>query len=258
MRFVVVIPARYGSTRLAGKPLAELAGRPMVAHVWERACRAGADEVVVATDDARVAEAMDGLGAEVAMTDAAHASGTDRVEEVACQRGWADERIVVNVQGDEPLIPPELIHQVAELLSEDSRAGMATLSEPIGDPADLFRSSVVKVVNDIEGRAIYFSRAPIPWARDAFGSGPEGGRPTRLPNAAVWRRHLGVYAYRAGLLREFVAWPPAPLEVVEGLEQLRALYHGVAIRIADACRASPPGVDTLEDLERVRAALDGR
>ncbi len=251
MSFAVVIPARYGSSRLPGKPLADIGGRPMLAHVWTRACRSEADEVIVATDDARVADAARELGASVELTSADHPSGTDRVEEVARARGWADERIVVNVQGDEPLLPPALIDQVAGLLEDSPQAGMATLAEPIADAADVFRSSVVKVVADAGGNALYFSRAPLPWDREAFAAGP----PASLPSPGLWRRHLGIYAYRARLLHDFVAWSPAPLERVEALEQLRVLHHGETIRLADALEPCPGGVDTPEDLERVRRTL---
>lgn len=253
MTFKVVIPARYGSSRLPGKPLLEIAGRPMFAHVYERACASAAAEVVIATDDARIEAAARAIGAEVVMTSAQHPSGTDRLQEVAQRKGWADDCIVVNVQGDEPLIPPELINQVAANLAAAPQAGMATLAEPLADATQLFNPNIVKLVRDVQGHALYFSRAPMPWARDAFAADR-----TQLPAAeALYLRHLGIYAYRVAFLHAYVAWPPAALEQLEALEQLRALYHGVKIHVDVAALALPPGVDTAEDLERVRALLAG-
>lgn len=252
MSFTVVIPARYASSRLAGKPLADIAGKPMIQHVHERACRSAAQRVVVATDDDRIRQACEGFGAEVVMTSPDHASGTDRLEEVARYLGLAEDARVINVQGDEPLIPPALIDQVAGSLRAYPDAGIATLCEPIVSAEALFDANVVKVVRDIDGFAHYFSRAPMPWARDAW-SGGEGAMP--LPEGGSYFRHIGIYGYRAGLLHRFVAWPPAPTEQLESLEQLRALYHGVRIHVAEACERPPAGVDTAADLERVRAWL---
>lgn len=254
MSFHVVIPARMHSTRLPGKPLIDLAGKPMIARVVEQARRSGADRVVVATDDDRVAQAAEGAGAEAALTRADHPSGSDRVMEVAASRGWRDEAIVVNVQGDEPLIPPTVIDQVAALPHVPyTDCGVATLCEPIADAADLFDPNVVKVVADRSGRALYFSRAPIPWSREAFAR----GRPAALRDGP-WQRHVGIYAYRVRALREFVAWPPSPLEELEALEQLRLLDHGRHIAIAAAVAPVPSGVDTPADVERMRAALAER
>ena len=246
MSFKIVIPARYASTRLPGKPLADLGGVPMVLRVRERAAASGAGEVVVATDDARVAAAVRAAGADLVMTSPDHPSGTDRLAEVATCRGWDDEAVVVNVQGDEPLIPPAVIDQVAANLAAAPAASMATLAEPIVTTAALRDPNVVKVVTDTAGLALYFSRAPVPWPRDGW---PE------VPAAGPWRRHIGIYACRAGLLRRFVRWPPAALERIEMLEQLRVLAAGERIHVADACAAVPGGVDTPADLARVRALL---
>ena len=248
--FIVVIPARYASSRLPGKPLAEIAGEPMVAHVWRQACQSGAARVVVATDDARIADAMAPCGAEVVMTAAEHLSGTDRLAEVAERLELADESVLVNAQGDEPLIPPVLIDQVAERLFDDPEASIATLAEPIADVEALFNPNVVKVVRALSGRALYFSRAPIPWDRDAFTK-----RPTLLETDA-WLRHIGIYAYRASFLAEYRDWQPSPLERLEQLEQLRALHYGHVIQVALARVPNPAGVDTAEDLARVRALLE--
>jgi 3-deoxy-manno-octulosonate cytidylyltransferase (CMP-KDO synthetase) len=248
--FIAVIPARYASTRLPGKPLLEIAGEPMVTHVWRRARQSAASRVVVATDDARIREALAPCGAEVVMTRADHPSGTDRLAEVAERLGLADEAVLVNVQGDEPLIPPTLIDQVARRLFDDPEASIATLAEPISDVETLFNPNVVKVVRALSGRALYFSRAPIPWDREAFAARPE------WLETDAWLRHIGLYAYRAGFLADYRDWPPAPLEQLEQLEQLRALQHGHAIQVALAAAPNPPGVDTLEDLARVRERLD--
>jgi 3-deoxy-manno-octulosonate cytidylyltransferase (CMP-KDO synthetase) len=246
----VVIPARFASTRLPGKPLQDIAGKPMIQHVWEQACKSSAQQVVVATDDPRIVEVCAGFGARVLLTRADHNSGTDRLAEVASQLGLAADAIVVNVQGDEPLIPPAIIDQVAANLAAHPEAGMATLAEPIEDVTALFNPNVVKVSSDSNGLALTFSRAPLPWARDALAQ----DRNT-LPEGVPYRRHIGIYAYRAGFLHDFVAWGPCLLEDTECLEQLRALWHGVRIHVADALQSPPAGVDTLEDLERVRRLL---
>lgn len=252
MGYKVVIPARYGSSRLPGKPLLEIAGRPMVAHVVERARQSAAEEVIVATDDARIEAAARAIGAEVVLTSPDHPSGTDRLQEVARLRGWRDDTIVVNVQGDEPLIPPAVIDQVAANLAARPMAGIATLAEPLREAAQLFNPNIVKLVRGADDCALYFSRAPMPWARDAFARDR-----TVLPPEALYYRHLGIYAYRVAFLHDYVAWPPALIEQVEALEQLRALYHGVKIHVDVAAVELPPGVDTAEDLERVRALLAG-
>ncbi|WP_206046861.1 3-deoxy-manno-octulosonate cytidylyltransferase [Mangrovimicrobium sediminis] len=249
MSFAVVIPARYASTRLPGKPLLDIAGKPMIQRVWEQARATGAEQVIVATDDARIEEACRTFGAAVCMTDPAHPSGTDRLQEVAAKQGWGDDQIVVNVQGDEPLLPPALVAQVAGNLAAHPAAAIATLCEPIAGREELVNPNAVKVVFDVNGMALYFSRATVPWPRDAFAAGGEG-----MP-AGQWFRHIGIYAYRVGFLHRFVGWSPAPLEQLEQLEQLRALYRGERIHVAPACEHVPPGVDTQADLDAVRARL---
>lgn len=252
MSFRVVIPARFGSSRLPGKPLLDIAGKPMVVHVYERALLSAASEVVVATDDVRIAEALCDYNAPVVMTRADHPSGTDRLQEVATLRGWQADDIVVNVQGDEPLIPPSVINQVAANLAGAAAAGMATLAEPLQDAEQLFNPNIVKLVRDVNGFALYFSRAPMPWARDTFAHDRSQLPPEAL---ALYLRHLGIYAYRVGFLHDYVSWPPAAIEQLESLEQLRALYQGVRIHVDIANADLPPGVDTQADLDRVRAIL---
>ena len=249
--FTVVIPARYGSSRFPGKPLKVIAGKPMVQLVWEQARKSSAQRVVVATDDVRIFEACQAFGAEVLMTRDDHNSGTDRLAEVAAQLGLAADAIVVNVQGDEPMIPPAVIDQVASNLAAHPEAGISTLAEPIDDVAALFNPNVVKVSSDINGLALTFSRAPLPWARDALAANRD-----ELPAGVPLRRRIGIYAYRAGFLHDFVSWGPCMLENTENLEQLRALWNGVRIHVADALEAPPAGVDTPEDLERVRRLLE--
>ncbi|SDW00497.1 3-deoxy-manno-octulosonate cytidylyltransferase (CMP-KDO synthetase) [Pseudomonas syringae] len=249
--FTVVIPARYGSSRFPGKPLKLIAGKPMVQLVWEQARKSSAERVVIATDDARIVEACQAFGAEVLLTRDDHNSGTDRLAEVATQLGLAADAIVVNVQGDEPMIPPAVIDQVASNLAAHPEAGISTLAEPIDDVTALFNPNVVKVSTDINGLALTFSRAPLPWARDALARSKD-----ELPAGVPYRRHIGIYAYRAGFLHDFVSWGPCWLENTESLEQLRALWNGVRIHVADALEAPPGGVDTPEDLERVRRLLE--
>jgi 3-deoxy-manno-octulosonate cytidylyltransferase (CMP-KDO synthetase) len=251
--FRAVIPARYASTRLPGKPLADIGGRPMIQHVHERVAASGAAEVIVATDDVRVEAACRAFGADVQMTAATHISGTDRLAEVASRRGWSDTDVVVNVQGDEPLLPPALVSQAAALLATDRAADIATLGTPIESLEEFLDPAVVKLVRRADGRALYFSRAPIPWHRD----GAVGGVSTQTVFAGAWR-HLGLYAYRVGALQRLAAASPAPLELAEKLEQLRALHLGMAIIVGEAAERPGPGVDTPEDLERVRDALSGR
>ena len=249
LAFTVVIPARYGSSRLPGKPLLDIAGEPMIAHVWRRASQSGASRVVVATDDARIQAALKPYGAEVVMTRQDHASGTDRLAEVADQLALDEAELVVNVQGDEPLIPPALIDQVAKRLADDDEASIATLAEPITDVDALFNPNVVKVVRSFQGRALYFSRAPIPWDREQFSAPPV------LLGTDAWLRHIGLYAYRVSFLHAYCDWPASSLEQLEQLEQLRALQNGHVIQVALACEVNPAGVDTAEDLDRVRALL---
>lgn len=248
--FRVVIPARYASTRLPGKALLPMAGKPMIQWVHERAGRSRASEIFVATDDVRISHAAESFGAQVVMTAATHASGTDRIAEVARTREWAPSDIVVNVQGDEPLIPPALIDQVAGLLVTNTEAHMATLGSPLTHLEQLLDPNVVKVVADVTGRALYFSRAPIPWNRD---SAP-GGLASQT-NFSGARRHVGIYAYRVGALLRLAALAPTPLEQAEKLEQLRALENGFEIRVADAVEPPGPDVNTSEDVNRVVARL---
>ncbi|WP_111641910.1 3-deoxy-manno-octulosonate cytidylyltransferase [Marinimicrobium alkaliphilum] len=252
MSFYVVIPARYASTRLPGKPLKLIAGKPMIQHTYERACQSGAAAVVVATDDIRIAEAVEAFGGRVCMTSAEHHSGTDRLQEVATTLVLPEDAIVVNVQGDEPLIPPSVIDQVAANLAAHPAASMATLCEPLSSLADFQNPNVVKVVADERGHALYFSRAPIPWPRDHFAQAAVDELPQGLPA----RRHIGLYAYRVALLNRFVRWPQAALERWEALEQLRVLAAGEAIHIELASAPVPGGVDTPEDLARIQTYLE--
>jgi 3-deoxy-manno-octulosonate cytidylyltransferase (CMP-KDO synthetase) len=246
MQFIVVIPARYGSTRLPGKPLRDIAGQPMIQRVWQQACKSAAARVVIATDDSRIEAAALKFGAEVCMTSADHVSGTDRLQEVAQLLELADSQILVNVQGDEPLIPPSVINQVAANLEANIQAGVATLCEPVNTVEDFCNASVVKLVADAEGLARYFSRAPIPWPRDQFADNSNA-----MPEPNIARRHIGIYAYRVAELTRFVGWPVAPTEQAESLEQLRFIWNSVAIHVADALESVPPGVDTEEDLQKV-------
>ena len=252
MAFTVVIPARFASTRLPGKPLLDIAGRPMIQYVVERACQSDAQRVVVATDDEGIADTVAGFGGEALMTAADHPSGTDRIEEVSRLLELDEDALVVNVQGDEPLVPPAVIDQVAANLAANPVAGIATLCEPVSSSEDFFNPNIVKVVTDKAGFALYFSRAPIPWDRDGFAGDTEAAP---VPSRA--RRHLGIYAYRVSLLRRFVGWEPADLEQTESLEQLRAMANGARIHVADAVATVPPGVDTAADLEAVRAIIEG-
>ena len=251
MGFHVVIPARFASTRLPGKPLADIAGQPMVVRVATAARRAKADGVWVATDDERIAAAVRHHGFDAVMTRADHASGTDRIAEVADQLSWDDADIVVNVQGDEPLLDPTLIEAVAAALRGDPDAAMATAAHPLRTAAEFFNPNVVKVVCDVRGRALYFSRAPIPWDRDHFADGRDA-----LPSDFPAQRHIGLYAYRVSFLRRFGQLAACPLERFEALEQLRALWHGYPIQVVSIDHPPAAGVDTPEDLERVRRLFD--
>lgn len=245
--FIVAIPARYASTRLPGKPLRALAGQPMVVRVAQRALQAGATQVIVATDDQRIADALAGQGVEVCMTRPDHASGSDRLAECAAYYGWSPETIVVNLQGDEPFAPAAGIREVARALAEDD-APMATLATPISDVHELFDPNTVKLVRSTHGRALYFSRAPIPWARDAFSVNKDV-----LPEDLPFLRHIGIYAYRAGFLQQYASLPRTSLEQAESLEQLRVLEHGFAIAVRLTPEPFPPGIDTEADLQRAEA-----
>lgn len=235
----IIIPARYASTRLPGKPLADVCGKPLIQHVYERARESGADTVTIATDDERIRAAAEAFGATVCMTSATHASGTDRIGEVIARQRLNPHEVVVNLQGDEPLMPPGLIRQVADALARDPAAAVATAAHAVTDTEALHNPNVVKVVCDARGYALYFSRAPIPWA-------------DKTAHRARVQRHIGLYAYRAGFVARFCTWPPSPLEETERLEQLRALWYGERIIVCEADRAPESGVDTPADLERVR------
>jgi 3-deoxy-manno-octulosonate cytidylyltransferase (CMP-KDO synthetase) len=250
MSFRIVIPARYASSRFPGKPLALLAGRPMLQWVHERARGSGASEVIIATDDARIEQVARGFGATVMLTAAHHASGTDRIAEVAKRAGWDDDSIVVNLQGDEPLMPVALLAQVAQLLALHPAAALATLCAPIARLEEFLDPNVVKVVSGEGGRALYFSRAPIPWSRDGAPAGIGSQR-----DCALAQRHIGLYAYRVGALRRLAALPVGDLEDCEKLEQLRALQAGMEIRIAAAVEVPGPDVNAPEDLPRASARL---
>jgi 3-deoxy-manno-octulosonate cytidylyltransferase (CMP-KDO synthetase) len=252
MAYIIVIPARYGSSRLPGKPLLDIHGKSLVQRVWEQAKLSSASRVVIATDDERIRATAQGFGAQVCMTSASHPSGTDRLQEVAAQLRLPADAILVNVQGDEPLIPPQVIDQVADNLARFPHAGIATLCEKIHDVADLINPNVVKVVRDAQEMALYFSRAPVPFPRDAFAQSRQ-----KMPGEGDWYRHIGIYAYRTSFLHQFVTWLTAPQENLECLEQLRALHNGIAIHVAQSCQAVPAGVDTLHDLEQVRSLLSG-
>ncbi|HIF9139063.1 TPA: 3-deoxy-manno-octulosonate cytidylyltransferase [Photobacterium damselae] len=247
MSFTVIIPARYQSTRLPGKPLADIGGKPMVQWVYEQACKSGADKVIVATDDQRVFDAVQAFGGEVCITRSDHQSGTERLAEVVEKYNLADDHIVVNVQGDEPLIPDTIIRQVADNLAHKN-APMATLAVEIDHEDEVFNPNAVKVVTDKDGYAMYFSRASIPWDRDHFAQ-----QPAQIHHNLL--RHIGIYAYRAGFINTYINWQPTALEQIEALEQLRVLWYGEKIHVDVAIDAPPAGVDTPEDLEKVRALI---
>ncbi|HEY3300660.1 MAG TPA: 3-deoxy-manno-octulosonate cytidylyltransferase [Methylophilaceae bacterium] len=247
MSFKIVIPARYGSSRLPAKPLLDIAGAPMVIRVVEQAIKSGADEIVVATDHIEILEVVQGLGYQAMMTRQDHASGTDRIAEVAQALGWAKDEIVVNVQGDEPLIEPALIRDVAQNLASHPQAAIATACHTIHDKQAMFNPNIVKVVFDKHGYAMYFSRAPIPYARDAFASQQD------IPEHMVVHRHIGIYAYKVDFLNAYSGLPQSAIEQYEALEQLRALWHGYKISVFEADSAPATGVDTEADLATVRS-----
>ncbi len=244
--FNIVIPARYASQRLPGKPLCDIAGKPMIQHVYERAKSSGAKEVIIATDDERVATAAKNFGGTVCMTSTDHRSGTDRIAEVIAIRGYKDEEVIVNMQGDEPLMPPTLLTEAASLC-QSTKADIVTAAEWIHHAEEIFNPNVVKVLLDEKGYALYFSRAPIPWDRNHF---PNGMASKKLDNK-IYRRHIGLYAYRAGFVKDYVSWPQSQLEKTESLEQLRALEQGKKIYVFDVNCDPGFGVDTEEDLEKV-------
>lgn len=249
MSFKIIIPARYASSRLPGKPLLDIGGKPMIQHVYDRACESDADAVIIATDDERIAASASAFGADVCMTGVQHRSGTDRLAEVAQARSFADDDIVINVQGDEPCLPALLINQVAADLAQHTEADMASLFSRIKQEKQVFDPNVVKVVMDGSGYALYFSRAPIPWMRDHFNK--EAALPPELPHY----RHIGLYGYRASFLKHYAELTPCLLETEESLEQLRALFHGKKIHMTEALISTGHGVDTEADLVAVREIL---
>jgi 3-deoxy-manno-octulosonate cytidylyltransferase (CMP-KDO synthetase) len=250
MNFKVVIPARYASTRLPGKPLLSIAGKPMIQHVYERAAGSGAEQVVIATDDDRIAAVARAFSAEVYVTSGQHNSGTERIAEVVRSYAWKQDTIVVNLQGDEPCMPAALLTQVAQDMNAHADASVTTLATRVDDRNRLFDPHIVKVVTDVAGYALYFSRAPIPWHRDEFAVGSPG-----LPVDTPFLRHIGLYSYRAGFLQQYVEWPRSLLEQAESLEQLRVLWHGHRIHVSEALREPGPGVDTWDDIRLVEQQI---
>lgn len=249
MPYKIVIPSRFASTRLPGKPLVDLLGKPMIQRVFEQCLKAGAEEVVVATDDERIAEVVNGFGGQVEMTASELPSGTDRIAAVAKKRGWADDVVIVNVQGDEPLIPPSIIKQTADILLAAPQAAASTLSTSILNKEDFLNPNVVKVVSSNQGQALYFSRAPIPWNRDHYQDD------WQLEEGSACQRHIGIYGYRSGFLAEYTKLTPSPLEHIESLEQLRILGNGFTMVVAEALEMPGHGIDTPDDAERVRQLL---
>ncbi len=250
MSFSVIIPARFASTRLHGKPLLDIQGHPMIYWTWRQACQSGATRVVIATESEQVQQVCEDFGAQVCLTSAQHQSGTERIAEVIDRLALADDEIIVNLQGDEPMLPPILIHQVAQALAGRDDVFMATLCEPIEDVETLFSPHTVKVSRNAAHFAINFSRAPLPWARDEFELVPK-----QMPKNWRYTRHVGLYAYRAGFVKRYVSWPPCELELVERLEQLRVLWHGERILVEEALVEAGIGVDTQAQLDRVRALM---
>lgn len=246
--YKVVIPARYSSTRLPAKPLLKIAGKEMILHVCEKAALAGAEEVVVATDDERILNCAKQAGFNAVMTSSSHNSGTERLTEVANILGWADDTVIVNCQGDEPLIPPELIHKAATALIQQDVAQVASLCAPILETDEIFNPNAVKVVRDQQEYALYFSRAPIPWDRDCFPNNAASSKVTHY-------RHIGIYSYTASFLRRYITWPLSELEQIESLEQLRILAMGERVFVPAVAQAPEAGIDTQEDLDRVNALL---
>jgi 3-deoxy-manno-octulosonate cytidylyltransferase (CMP-KDO synthetase) len=248
----IVIPARFASERLPGKVLLDLAGQPLLQHVWQRAIESSAQSVVIATDDERIFEVVESFGAQVVLTRTDHQSGSDRIAECAIQLGWPDNHLVVNLQGDEPLMPPACLDQVAALLDERVDCEVASLYWPITEAGEVQNPNAVKVVTDSENRAMYFSRSPIPFAR----AHPDVS--AAIAAGVMWKRHLGLYAYRLAALRQFTTCDPTPLEKAESLEQLRMMEQGGSIAMARACEFIPAGIDTPEDLERVRNLIESK
>ena len=246
MSFRIVIPARFASTRLPGKPLREICGKPMIVHVIERAQQSDATEVIVATDSKEITSAIAHLDIRVCMTHENHQSGTERLSEVIEQLGFDDDEILINLQGDEPMMPPICLNQVGQALENDHDLKMATLCTPLTDINELFDPHAVKVVRDINDFALYFTRAAVPWSRDSFNE-----KPRTMPTQQQYQRHIGLYGYRAGFVRQYLDWPASDIEKTESLEQLRVLYHGEKIKVITAAIPPGPGVDTIDDLNRV-------
>lgn len=250
MSYTIIIPARYASTRLPGKPLRVLNGKPIIQHVYECACKTSANQIIIATDDARIEQAARSFDADVCMTASHHQSGTERIAEVLDKRNIPQDVIIVNLQGDEPLMPASCLEQVADLLKQNTQADVATLSTTIDSVTELFNSNVVKVVCDKNGNALYFSRAPVPWQRGEFEK-----QQAQLDIDFHWQRHIGLYAYRASYIKEYIRLSPSPIEQLESLEQLRVLWHGGRIAVGEAVEIPGPGIDTPEDLEQAAKLL---
>lgn len=246
MSFSIVIPARFASSRLPGKPLRDICGKPMIARVIEQAQKSHADEVIIAVDSQEVADAISSLDVRICMTRKDHQSGTERLSEVISQLGFDDDKILINLQGDEPLMPPVCLNQIGEALEQDRSIKMATLCTPLLEIEELFNPHAVKVVRDQHDFALYFTRAAAPWSRDSFNE-----KPRKMPKNQSYQRHIGLYGYRAGFIRKYLEWQPSDIEKTESLEQLRVLYYGERIKVITAKIAPGPGVDTQEDLNRV-------
>jgi len=246
MSFRIVIPARFASTRLSGKPLRDICGKPMIAHVIERAKQSDAEEIIVATDSKEIADAIADIDVRVCITHENHQSGTERLSEVIEQLGFDDDQILINLQGDEPMMPPVCLNQVGKALEDDDSVKMATLCTPLTDIEELFDPHAVKVVRDINDFALYFTRAAVPWSRDCFNETPR-----KMPQNQEYQRHIGLYGYRAGFIRQYLEWQSSDIEKTESLEQLRVLYYGERIKVITAESPPGPGVDTIEDLNLV-------
>lgn len=246
MSFRIVIPARFASTRLPGKPLRDICGKPMIVRVIEQAKKSNAEEVIVATDSQEIANALSDIDVRVCITREDHQSGTERLSEVIEQMGFADDQILINLQGDEPMMPPVCLNQVGQALEEDTQVKMATLCTPLTNLEELFDPHAVKVVRDINDYALYFTRAAVPWSRDCFNEAPR-----KMPFEQEYQRHIGLYGYRAGFIKQYLEWQSSDIEKTESLEQLRVLYYGEKIKVISAEIAPGPGVDTIDDLNRV-------
>lgn len=254
MSFRIIIPARFASTRLPGKPLRDICGKSMIERVIEQAKQSDAEEVIVATDSQEIADAISHIDIRVCMTREDHQSGTERLSEVIEQFGFDDDQILINLQGDEPMMPPVCLNQVGQALEKDSNLKMATLCTPLTDIEELFDPHAVKVVRDVNDFALYFSRAAVPWSRDGFN---ESSSHKEMPKNQKYQRHIGLYGYRAGFIKQYLEWQSSDIEKTESLEQLRVLYYGERIKVITAEIAPGPGVDTIEDLNQVCELLKG-